>query len=111
MTFINKHRLPSSGRVSSSTALSIDKKPPSKTVSPSSDNFHPRIRFLLKSAVTGQWIADNRLVDDKTQEYTKDPAEALQFVSIEAAAERARLIIGIYTDILIDAVDVPVTYG
>jgi len=79
--------------------------------STSSGNSLHITRYLLKCTVTQLWLADNQLIDDKTELYTLDPYQALAFVSPEAAAERARHLLHLVPDIMIDAVELPCRHG
>ena len=87
------------------------KKHSSPLPSASSGNSLSVTRYLLKCTVTNLWLADNQLIDDKTELYTLDPCEALAFVSPEAAAERARHLLHLIPDIMIDAVELPCRHG
>ena len=85
-------------------------KPPSPTALPSCDN-STRVRFLLLRTGTQLWLADNLLIDDKSELYTTNPAQALQFMTVEAATQRARHLLHLFPDLTIDAVEVPVRHG
>ena len=85
-------------------------KPPSLTALPSCGNSR-RVRFLLLRTGTQLWLADNLLIDDKSELYTTNPAQALQFMTVEAATQRARHLLHLFPDLTIDAVEVPVRHG
>ena len=86
-------------------------KPPSLTALPSCSNSTRRVRFLLLRTGTQLWLADNLLIDDKSELYTTKPDLALQFMTVEAATERARHLLHLFPDLTIDAVEVPVRHG
>jgi hypothetical protein len=77
----------------------------------SSASSRTRTRFLLKCTATQLWLADQTLIDDKSELYTLHAQEALQFTTPEAAAQRARLLLTVIPDITIDAVQVPWRHG
>jgi len=90
-------------------------KPPSPTALPSCDN-STRVRFLLLRTGTQLWLADhdrisNQRIDDRSELYTVHPEQALQFMTVEAATERARHLLHLFPDLTIDAVEVPVRHG
>lgn len=53
---------------------------------------------------TRLWLADNLLVDDKSEIYTVDPATALSFASHECAVERAKALLHLFPDLIIDQI-------
>ena len=85
-------------------------KPPSPTALPSCGNL-TRVRFLLLRTGTQLWLADNLLIDDKSELYTTNPSQALQFMTVEAATERARHLLHLFPDLTVNAVEVSVTHG
>jgi hypothetical protein len=50
------------------------------------------------------WLADNLLVDDKSELYTVNPATALAFASHECATERAKALLHLFPDLVIDEI-------
>ena len=63
------------------------------------------VRFLLKT--DSGWLADHSIVADDSDPFTDNPAIALQFVTPEGAAERARALLHLFPDLEVEAVDVP----
>ena len=90
---------------------STELKPHSTTASPSYSNSTRRVRFLLLRTGTQLWLADNLLIDDKSELYTVNPEQALQFMTVEAASERARHLLHLFPDLTVNPVEVPVTHG
>jgi len=79
-----------------------------------SDSWNPSrriVRCLLKTQ--NGWLADHTYVDDETCLTTNDPWQALQFVTAEAAANRATLIFDLFPDLKVEFVEMPspVIYG
>lgn len=66
-----------------------------------------RQRFLLKSTIANSWLADHSTVADDSQLFTDDPLKALRFASVEAATHRARMVLHIVPDLVIDIIDLP----
>ena len=100
----------SSNRGLSNTETCNALKPPSLTALPSCDNL-TRVRFLLLRTGTQLWLADHDKISDRSELYTVNPEQALQFMTVEAATERARHLLHLFPDLTIDAVEVPVRHG
>jgi hypothetical protein len=66
-----------------------------------------KTRFLLKQTSTQSWLADHTLINDRTGVFTTDPLEAMRFVSIEVATQRARMLLHLYPDLCVDFVALP----
>jgi hypothetical protein len=66
-----------------------------------------RQRFLLKSTIANSWLADHSVIEDDSQLFTDDPLKALRFASVEAATQRARLVLHIIPDLVIDLISLP----
>ena len=93
------------------TATSTATKPQSQAASNYCSISRTRTRYLLKCTTTQLWLADHNIIDDKSEVYTIHSHEALSFASIEAAVERAKLLLPLFPDLMIDAVQVPVRHG
>ena len=63
-----------------------------------------KVRYLLLRTGMRLWLADNLLVDDKSEIYTVNPATALAFVSCESAVERCRALLHLFPDLIVDEV-------
>lgn len=111
MPFILKQTKPFSNLDTQPMETSTESKPPSKTASYFCEKSIQRVRFLLLRKKTNLWLADNLLIDDKSELYTVNPAEALAFASIDAAAQRARSLMHLFPDLIVEAVEVPVKHG
>ena len=68
-----------------------------------------RQRFLLKSTIANRWLADHSFIQDDSQLFTDDPLKALRFASVEAATHRARLVLHIVPDLVVDHIDFPLS--
>lgn len=66
-----------------------------------------KTRFLLKQTSTQSWLADHDRISDATQLFTTDPQQAMRFVSVEVATQRARLLLHLYPDLCVDFVALP----
>ena len=91
----------------SPTATSCNRKPPSVMRSNSYKPCLTKTRFLLKQTSTQNWLADHDKISDTTKLFTADPQEAMRFVSIEVAAQRARLLLHLYPDLCVDVLRLP----
>ena len=96
---------------SSTTGISTVPKQPSTTASSYCGKCRTRTRFLLKCTATQLWLADNSLVDDKSELYTLDPINALAFITPEGASQRARQLLHLIADLTVEAVEVPLRHG
>lgn len=92
---------------SSATATTHATKPPSATPSTSCKVSLIRQRFLLKSTIANSWLADHSIVADDSQLFTDNPLHALRFTTVEAATHRARMVLHIVPDLVIDIIDLP----
>lgn len=66
-----------------------------------------KTRFLLKQTSTQSWLADHDKISDTSQLFTNDPQEAMRFVSVEVATQRARLLLHLYPDLRVDVLKLP----
>ena len=107
MTYTNKPTSSSSSPELSATATSSNRKPPFAMPSSSFKPLTTKTRFLLKQTSTQSWLADHDRISDTTQMFTNDPQEAMRFVSIEVATQRARLLLHLYPDLCVDVLRLP----
>lgn len=107
MTSTNKPTNSFSSPELSATATSCSRKPPSVTASGSYKPLTTKTRFLLKQTSTQSWLADHDRISDTTQVFTNDPQEAMRFVSVEVATQRARMLLHIYPDLCVDVLRLP----
>ena len=91
----------------SPTATSCNRKPPSVMRSSSCAVSPIRQRFLLKSTTANSWLADHSVIQDDSQLFTDDPLKALRFATVEAATQRARMVLHIIPDLVIDLISLP----
>jgi hypothetical protein len=56
---------------------------------------------------TQSWLADHSLIGDTTSPFTLDPNLALRFSSVEVASQRARMILHLYPDLVVDHIQMP----
>ena len=86
--------------------LNMDRtKPLSRQQYRCSSLYNQCVRFLLKTE--SGWLADHSFVSDGSDPFTDNSAIALQFVTPEGAAERARALLHLFPDLEVEAVDVP----
>lgn len=107
MTFTNKPTSSSSNHELSATATSSNRKPPSAMPSNSYKPCRTKTRFLLKQTSTQSWLADHDRISDTTQLFTTDPQQAMRFVSVEVATQRARMLLHLYPDLCVDVLRLP----
>jgi hypothetical protein len=107
MTSTDKPTSSSSSPELSVTATSSNRKPPCATPSSSYKPCLTKTRFLLKQTSTQSWLADHDRISDTTQLFTNDPQEAMRFVSVEVATQRARLLLHLYPDLCVDVLRLP----
>jgi hypothetical protein len=111
MPLTKKQTKLSSNLVTQIMEISIASKPQSETAYSSCDKLPQRVRYLLLRTATRLWIADNLLIDDKSELYTVKPAMALSFITVEAATARARALIHLFPDLTVEAVDIAAKHG
>lgn len=107
MTSTNKPTSSSSNHELSATATSSNRKPPSAMPFNSYKPCRTKTRFLLKQTSTQSWLADHDRISDTTQLFTTDPQQAMRFVSVEVATQRARMLLHIYPDLCVDVLRLP----
>jgi hypothetical protein len=56
---------------------------------------------------TQSWLADHSLIGDTTSPFTLDPNLALRFATPEVASQRARMVLHLYPDLVVDHIQMP----
>jgi len=107
MTSNNKPTGSSSNPELSATATCFSRKPLSATASASYKPCLTKTRFLLKQTSTQSWLADHDKINDTAQLFTSNPQEAMRFVSVEVATQRARMLLHLYPDLCVDVLRLP----